>query len=195
MSEKITGYTATSPEAMTTGAAVMYKNFDIAADTAATAAAKIISATSGGVEISIEKETWYREIDGVPENTKGMFEIESIKPSIKATLAEVSSVDALMIALGAATNSAPALPTGYTKVEPKHSVADSDYLDNITLLTQTKTGSPLIIVIDNPLNTDGLTFKTESKAGGGLDVEFVGHYDAEDLNTAPIRFYVPTPAV
>lgn len=193
MSKKITGYTETTPKSLTTGAAVIYKNFDLATDTVETAAAKVISATSGGVSVGIEIDSWYREIDGLPENSKGMFEVEGYKPTVTATLAEVNSADVLASALGAAAVSDAESPTGYKLVQPKHSVEASDYLQNITAITQTKQGEPLIIQIINPLSTEGFEIGTEHKAGGGMEVTFTGFYDPLKLDEAPVKFYVPTP--
>lgn len=193
MSEKISGYTETTPQSLTTGAGVMFKNFDLATDTFESAKNKIISATKGGVTVNVEFETWNREIDGLPENTKGMLEIESVKPTVKATLSEVNNVDVLASALGAATVADATNPSAYKVVAPK-ALADADYLENITIFTQAKTGNPLIIVIDNPLSTEGFEFATEYKAGGGIEVTYTGNYDPADVNTAPVRFFVATPA-
>lgn len=196
MSGRITGYTETTPQSLTTGAAVIYKNFDPASDTVASAKAKIISATSGGVTVTVEyPDAWDREIDGLPANSVGMREQEFIKPTVKATLAEVSNADVLAAALGAATVTSATSPTGYNKIVPKNDVADSDYLENITAITQTKgTNEPLIIVIENPLSTEGFEFATESKAGGGIEVTWTGNYDPLNLDDLPIKFYVPAPA-
>ncbi len=193
MSEKITGYTETTPQSLTTGAGVIFKNFDLATDTVASAKNKIISATSGGVTVGIELDSWYREIDGLPENTKGMFEVEAIKPTVKATLAEVNNVNVLASALGAAAVSTPEHPDSYQLVQPK-AVEDADYLSNITVVTQTKQGEPLIIQILNPISTEGFELSTEYKAGGGMEVTYTGMYDPLNVNDAPVKFYVPTPA-
>lgn len=195
MSKKISGYTETTPKALTTGAAVLFKNFDIETDTVETAQAKILSATSGGVTVGIELDSWYREIDGLPENSKGMFEIEGFKPTVKATLAEVNSAETLAAALGAAAITDATNPTGYKLVAPKHDVADADYLENITAITQTKQGEPLIIQVLNPLSTEGFEIATEYKAGGGMEVTWTGFYDPLKLDDVPVKFYVPTPAV
>ena len=192
MSDKITGYTEATPKAMTTGAAVVFKDFNLATDTAETAEAKILGATSGGVSVKVAKETWSHEIDGLPENTKGNMEIESVMPTVEFELAEVSSVNALSAALGAAESKAAAKPDGYIEVSTKD-LTDADYFQNLTLITRTKVGNtPLIIVIDNPLNQDDLEVSTEYKAGGRLKCTFTGNYNPLDVNKHPVRFYVPT---
>ena len=75
-------------------------------------------------------------------------------------------------------------------------VRTEDYLENITLFTQTKgTKDPLIIVLERPLSTEGFEFATESKAGGVIEVTFTGNYDPANLDEVPIKFYVPAPSV
>lgn len=194
MSKRINGYREITPYGLTTGAGVIAKNFDLEKDTYETA--EIISATSGGVAVAVEyPDAWDREIDGVPTNAVGMHEHEFIKPTVKATLAEVNNAEVLAEALGGAAVSTATKPQGYKSIVPKIDIAESDYLENITVFTQTKaTAEPLIIVIDKPLSTEGFEFATESKAGGGIEVTWIGNYDPMQLDNQPIHFYVPVPA-
>lgn len=191
MTDKITGYTELTPYSLTTGAAVLCKDFDIATDTVATMAAKVISSTSGGVEVSIENDGWSHDIDGLPENTVGMWENESFKPTVKATLAEVGDNEVLALALGACTVTTPQSPTGYKLLVPDHETGATDYPDNITAITMTKQGKALFIQILNPLSTDGFALSTKSKEGGGIEVTWTGNYNPLELDTPPIRFYTP----
>lgn len=192
MSKKISGYTETTPKSLTTGAGVIYKNFNIETDTFESAKSKILSATNGGVTVGIELDSWYREIDGLPENSKGMFEVEGYKPTVKATLVEINNADVLAAAIGASAVQSSENPTGYKIVAPKHPVDDSDYLENLTIVTQTKAAEPLIIQVLNPLSTEGFDFETEYKSGGGMEITFTGFYDPLKLDEPPIKFYVPT---
>lgn len=192
MSKRLTGFTETTPKSLTTGAAVLYKDFDIETDTVETAKAKIISATSGGVTVGIELDSWYREIDGLPENSKGMFEVEAFKPTVTATLTDINNSATLAAALGGSVKSTPGTPNGRDLIVPSH---DMSYLENITAITQTKDGEPLIIQIINPLSTEGFEIATESKAGGGMEVTWTGFYDPLNLDDVPIKFWVATPQV
>lgn len=194
MSNRITGYREVTPYGLTTGAGVVAKDFDLDTDTYDTA--EIVSATSGGVTVAVEyPDAWDREIDGIPTNAVGMHEPEFVKPTVKAKLAEVSNADVLAEALGGAAVTTATKPTGYKQIVPKIDLADTDYLKNLTIFTQTKgTAEPLIIVIDNPLSTEGFEFATEAKAGGGIEVTWTGNYDPLKLDNPPIHFYVPVPA-
>lgn len=194
MSKRITGYREETLKSCTTGAAVAFENFDLKTDTYETG--DKLGATSGGVKISVEfPDAWTREIDGLPSNTVGLYEPEFVKPSVVIPHVEVSNTSILKKALVAADVAAADSPTGYQKVTPRADVVDGDYLENITLFTQTKgTGEPLIIVLENPLANDGFEFATEGKAGGKIEITYVGNFDPMNLDECPIKIYVPAPA-
>jgi hypothetical protein len=187
----ISGYTENTLENVTSGAGVVFKNFDLATDTVESARAKIISATQGGVKVKIEfPSAWDREIDGVPANSVGMREREECKPTVTMTLAEVASPQVLADALGAALVEDATAPTGYKKITPKWDVETTDYLQNIAVVTTRKgSNDPLIIVIDNPLSTEGFELATASKSGGGMEVTFTGNYNPLQLDVCPVHFY------
>lgn len=187
----ISGYTEHTLDNVTTGAAVVFKNFDLSTDTVESAKAKIISATQGGVKVKVEyPSAWDREIDGVPANSVGMREREECKPTVTMTLAEVASPQVLADALGAATVAAANAPEGYQVITPKWDVEASDYLGNLTVVTTRKgSNDPLIIVIDNPISTEGFELSTASKSGGAMEVTFTGNYDPMQLDKCPVRFY------
>ena len=194
MSNKISGYREETLKGLTTGAAVAFEDFDLATDTYETG--KKMGTTSGGVKVTIEyPDAWDRELDGVPANSVGMRENEFMRPTVTLTLAEVSNTSTLKHALSGATVGAAVKPTGYQVVKPVNDVRTEDYLENITLFTQTKgTKDPLIIVLERPLSTEGFEFATESKAGGVIEVTFTGNYDPANLDEVPIKFYVPAPS-
>lgn len=191
MAKKISGYREVTLQNMTTGAAVVVKNFDIATDTLETIKDKILTATSGGVKVKVEyPSAWDKTIDGVPANSVGMHEQEECKPTITFTPAEAADPHVFAAALGAATVAATSEREGYSKVEPKWDIESTDYLDNLTLIT-TRKGSdqPLIIVIDKPLSTEGFELATADKAQGGYEVTFTGNYDPAKLDVPPIHIY------
>ena len=193
MSKPITGYRKETIKSLTTGAGVAFENFDLATDTYETG--NKLGATTGGVKIKIEfPDAWDREIDGLPTNAIGLHENELVKPTLTAAFVEVSNASTIARALGAAKVEAANAPTGYTKVTPDPVIADSHYLENIVVFTQTKVGEPLIIEIKNPLSTDGFEFATEGKAGGSIEINYTGNFDPMNLDECPISFYVPTSA-
>lgn len=195
MSKRMTGYSMKTPQSMTSGAGVVFENFDLATDTYDSAEAKKAGATTGGVKVKVEfPDAWDRDIDGLPTNAVGMHEPEFIKPTVTFAIVEVSSASRLKNALGGADVKAADNPSGYQVVTPRADLADADYLENLTVFTRTKKGEPLVIVLENPLSTEGFEFATESKAGGSIEVTYTGNFDPLNLDDQPIKFYVPTPA-
>lgn len=195
MSKRITGYSVKTPQSLTTGAGVVFENFDLAADTYDAAEAKKAGATTGGVKVAVEfPDAWDREIDGLPSNAIGMHEPEFVKPTVTFSIVEVSNASRLKNALGGADIATATAPSGYQVVKPRADLTDADYLENLTIFTRTKKGEPLIIVVENPLSTEGFEFATESKAGGAIEVTYTGNFDPLNLEEMPIKFYVPTPA-
>lgn len=192
---RITGYTAETPKNLTTGAGVVFLNFDIETDTYDSAKAKILGATNGGVTVSVGYDgAWTREIDGVPENSVGMREVEYFMPSVTVPLVEIGQQQ-ICAALGATTvtpGTGEGIPTGRTLIVPKHELAATDYISNVTIMTAKKTGEPLIIQIINALSQEDWEISTEYKAGGTMELQFMGNYDPLKIDEAPIKFYVPT---
>lgn len=191
MSERITGWNAETLKNLTTGAGVCFENFKLDTDTFETG--KKMGATTGGVKIAVEyPDTWVREIDGLPENTKGLHELEFVKPTVEVSFVEVASASLLKQGLGTGEAAAVETPAGYTKVTPRGDIAPEDYLENITIFTQTKgTQKPLIIVIKNPLNAEGFEFETKSKEGGAIKMTYVGCFDPMNLKDMPVEVYTP----
>lgn len=194
MSKRITGYRETTLKSCTTGAGVAFENFKLGEDTYETGTK--LGATTGGVKINVEfPDAWDREIDGLPANAVGMHEPEFVKPTMTAAFVEVSNTSTLKRGLTAADVAAADKPTGYQVVTPRADVTEADYLENIVIFTQTKgTNEPLIIEILHPLATEGFEFATESKAGGSVELNYVGNFDPLKLDECPIKFYVPNPA-
>lgn len=196
MSDKLSGYTEVTPHNLVTGAAVVYVDFDIDTDTAATAADKVLSATSGGVTVTVEwPDAWDFELDNVPANSVGLREPEYVRPTVEFTAAEIGSASALARALGGATTTDSTAPAGYKIVQPRDLTA-ADYAKNLTLIARTKTGNlPVIIQILNPLSTEGLELTTTPKGQAGMGLTFTGNFDPLKLSDMPIKFYVPSAAV
>lgn len=192
MAKKISGYREVTLQNMTTSAAVVVKNFDVATDTLETIKDKILTATSGGVKVKVEyPSAWDKTIDGVPANSVGMREQEECKPTVTFTPAEAADPQVFAAALGASVvTDATSEREGYTKIEPKWGIEAADYLDNLALIT-TRKGSdePLIIVIDKPLSTEGFELSTADKAQGAYEVTFTGNYDPAKLDVPPIHIY------
>lgn len=194
MGNMITGFTATTAEKLLLGAGAFFKNYEIATDTPATAAAKLIGATQGGGSFSAIPTVRKIEVDGAKTNTKGLQTIDEWVVTLTSNVKEVS-VDSIVLALGAATSSAAAAPTDYTKIVGNEDFKDEDYLDNLTWVgTLSGSTTPVIIIVKNALSVNGLTITVEDKNEAVVPIVVTGNYEATDLQTAPFEIYYPTVA-
>lgn len=188
------GYTSKTAEYLLLDAGAFFKNYDLKNDTPATAIAngKLLGATQGGGEFNATPDISQIEVDGVHGKAKGLEQLNAWDVYIKATLLEIKE-DTLKSALCAAEVSATTgSPTGYMLIKAKNYIEDEDYIDNITWIgSLSGSAKPVIIVVKNALNTDGLKLTTQDKNQSKIETTFYGHYDQDDLDSPPFEIYYP----
>ena len=188
------GITANTPKHLQLDAGCFFKNYDPATDTPATAAAKLIGATSGGGSFSAVPTIRQIEIDGKRGAVKGLETIDDWVVTMTANMKEITA-DVLKLALATGASSAytaSAAAAGYTKVVASSELADANYIDNITWIGRISgSQNPIIIVIKNALATNGLTLTVADKAEGVIPVTLTGHYSLSDMETPPFEIYYP----
>ena len=187
------GITANTPKHLQLDAGCFFKNYDPATDTPATAAAKLIGATSGGGSFSAVPTIRQIEIDGKRGAVKGLETIDDWVVTMTANMKEITA-DVLKLALATGASSAytATASTGYTKVVASSELADANYINNITWVGRISgSQNPIIIVIKNALATNGLTLTVADKAEGVIPVTLTGHYSLSDMETPPFEIYYP----
>lgn len=190
------GFTENTSKNLLLDAGAFFKNFDVKNDTFATAvtAKKLLGATKGGGEFNAKPTVRAIEVDGVKGEAKGLKVVDDWAVSIKASVIEVTS-DVIVAALGMATSATASEKTGYNKITGNSSIADTDYIDNITWVgTLTGSEDPVIIQVYNALSTEGLSLKVEQKNNATVELSFVGHYDPAALDTPPFAIFTPVVA-
>lgn len=190
---KITGLTANTPKNLLLDAGAFFLNYDPAKDTPATAKEKLIGATQGGGSFSAVPTVRQHEVDGAPANTKGLETIDEWVTTMVANAKEVT-INNLKIALGAAAVSETISggPEGYSKITGKSIIEDDDYSDNITWVGKLKgSEKPVIIVLSNALSINGLNLTVSDKNEAVIPITLTGHYELEDLETAPFDIIYP----
>ena len=191
------GVTSGTPKHLQLDAGAFLKNYDPTTDTWASAkATKLIGATAGGGSFSAVPTIRRIEVDGVKGATKGFEALDEWVVTMTANVKEITA-DTIKMALATGSYAGAKSPSSvtannYNKVTASNSIADSDYLTNITWVG-TLSGStlPVIIVLKNALCTNGLTLTTADKAEGVIAMTFTGHYDPSDLDTVPFEIYYP----
>ena len=107
------------------------------------------------------------------------------------------TADALKLALATGSYAGTKSPStemsnNYNKITTANSIADSDYLTNVTWVgTLSGSNLPVIIVLKNALCTNGLSLTTADKAEGVVTLTLTGHYDPSNLDDPPFEIYYP----
>lgn len=152
----------------------------------------LLGATTGGVEISIEKKYRKPEVDGTYlMGVKGLELVESAEATIKTTILELSA-DNITMAMGGKQSSS--VYDGYTQIEDNYTVSDDDYIENMAVVgTLSGKDKPIIIIFDNVLITSSLQIKTEDKKEAGIEIEGTAHATYEQLQDrkSPYRILYP----
>jgi hypothetical protein len=189
---KYSGFTTKTAESLLLNAGAYFKNFIVGEDTfeSAVAAGKLIGATKGGGEFSAVPSVRQIEVDGVAGRAKGLEIIDSWEVYLKATVLEIKkeTVQQALCASKVDTES----NTDYDVLSANAEISIDDYIDNVAWVgTISGSEKPVIIIVKNALNTDGLKLTTQDKSEATIEMTFYGHYTQDDLNTPPFEIYYP----
>ncbi|MBQ0112230.1 MAG: hypothetical protein KBT03_03780 [Bacteroidales bacterium] len=192
--KKYSGFTTKTAESLLLNAGAYFKNLEISEDGTiesfedAVAAGKLLGATRGGGEFSAVPEVRQIEVDGVAGRAKGLEVIDSWDVYIKATILEITE-DTLATALCASETETG---TTHDKITAKNSIELTDYIGNIAWVgTLSGSDKPVVIVVYNAINTDGLVMTTTDKNEASIGTTFYGHYTQDDLDHPPFEIYYP----
>ena len=193
----ISGVTSNTSKHLQLDAGAFLKNYDVTTDTWATAkATKLIGATAGGGTFAAVPTIRRIEVDGVKGATKGFEALDEWVVTMTANVKELTA-DALKLALATGSYAGTKSPStetsnNYNKITAENSIADSDYLTNVTWVgTLSGSNLPVIIVLKNALCTNGLSMITADKAEGVVTLTLTGHYDPSNLDDPPFEIYYP----
>lgn len=191
------GLTESTPQQIQLDAGAFFKNFDPENDTYADAksAGKCLGATQGGGTITIKPTFRQISVDGATGRVKGLVDVGTWECSISATLIETTPEN-LRLGIGVANITESTSPAGYKKISGKSGIEDSDFVDNITWIGKLAgSEQPLMFVIKNGLNEDGLAYQVQDENEGKISVTFYAYNSLKDFVDAevkpPFDIYVP----
>lgn len=188
---RITGITSATKKNLQLDAGALYKNWVMGTDTPATSTSKLIGATVGGSTFTATPEVRQISVDGVKGPTKGYETIDSWTATLAFTIKE-STKTALALALAACDTTTTTSLSGYSKLEAREGIADTDYVGNIAWVGKISgSNDPMVIILKNVLNLTGLTFQAQDKKEAGVPVTLTAHYDVSDLEAVPFEIYMP----
>lgn len=186
MTLKTTGFSSDTAKNLLLDAGAIYKNFD-----KTSLSGELIGATQGGNSFLAQPEMRNIEIDGVKsEYVKGLTVIDGWEVSLTANLLEVTK-ESLALAIGVSEEGAAT--EGYESIRGKNYIVEEDYLDNVAFVGKLSgADKPVIIIVENALNHEGMELEIEDASEGVLPVTFFGHIDADNLDSAPFEILYPT---
>ena len=187
-----TGYTNKTKRNLLLGAGALYKNFVVGTDTPSSATAKLIGATQGGLEFKATPTIRNIQIDGILGKVADLDVIDAWECSLAGSFIEINS-EVIRRSLAAVTQTSD---SDYDIFQGATEFSSGDYLTNVTYIgTLAGSETPVIIQINNAIDTQGLTFKTEDGKEGTIDVTFEGRYAISDNGVPPFKIYWPKTAV
>lgn len=193
--KRITGQTSETKERLLLGAGVFAKGYVPGTDTLDSLKTndKLLGATTGGGTFTATKNGHYLQIDGMPENTKGNYILDSWGTTLEMTLQE-TTVETLKFALTAAATD-DTTTKGYTTIIPKNGMEDEDYEDSVSFVGRLSgSNDPVVITIFNAIATSDLKINPQDGKESSIQVTLTGHYDPDDPETPPFKIYYPKKA-
>lgn len=193
--KRITGQTSETKEHLLLGAGVFAVGYEPGKDTldSLKTSKKLIGATTGGGTFTATKNGHYLQIDGVPENTKGNYILDSWATTLQITLQE-TTVDNIKMGLAAAKLDTTTT-TGYTTIIPKNGMEDEDYIDSVSFIGRLSgSNDPVVITVFNAFNNADLSLNPQDGKESSIQVTLAGHYTPDDTESPPFKIYYPTPS-
>ena len=174
-------------EQLQLNAGIMLKDFDL--ETGTFADSDMITATTGGINISVtpQFQDFGEDIDNCPKNTmelKQKTDADEVKVS---TTALCLSENVLLFGLGAADKDST---TG--AIKPRRNLKVSDFT-TIWWVGDLANGGYVAAKILNSLSTDGFSIKTTDKGKGQIGLGLTGHTSIHAQDVVPVEFYIGEP--
>ena len=186
------GFTQNTAKHLQLDAGAFFINYNVNTDTydAAVSAGKLLGATRGGGQFNAVPNIRQIQVDGIKGKAKGLEALDSWDVNIQATVLELNE-DTIKKALVTGINGTSDNEI-YNLIEARNNIELSDYVDNVTWVgTISGSNAPLIIQVENALNTQGLGLQVQDANEGSIQMKFDGHYSTNDLNKPPFKIYYP----
>ena len=170
-------------EDMQLDAGVLLKNFD-PTSVSAPADADIITATTGGIQVTCEPSfsDLFEDVDNAPNNTKEGKHLDGWNCSISTTSLGTSP-ELIKFALGCADID------GTSKIVPRADLEQSDFASSIWWVGDRADGGAVAVQLKNALSTSGFSLQTTKNGKGQTSIEITGHVSINAQKEGPMVFY------
>lgn len=154
---------------------------------------RLLGATRGGNEFTIDQDIKLIEIDGVKGATMGARRIVESNATLKVNLLELTSENIMLAIAGAdATDytdpSIEPAPTGasHDRIRRTRNISDMDFIKSISVVGKISgSAENIIVTIYNALSDDSFELAFEDREEGALEITFTAHYDPENVEEEP----------
>lgn len=176
-----TGYTSDTPKSFILNAGAVFMNLKW--ENGVWSGMRL-GATVGGNTLNLTQEIEQIEVDGVFTGARGLDVFTDGEASLTCNVKELTAKNiAAALLAGESPSDGELYPSGYTVIEPKGQITDSDYLDNISYVgTVSGSNKPIIVILKNAICTSGLDLETVDKEQGTVEMKFEGRVGADDVD-------------
>lgn len=186
----VSGVSATTPTNIMLGAGTLYKNLVYSKDSNKWTGT-ILGATSGGNKLSIKPEITDIEVDGVLVEAKGLKQKTGETAQIETNMVEITKDFLKSTVIGKDGTSED---SRFDVIESKALIEDSDYIENFAFVGFKADGSPILVLFDYAICTDGLETDNKNKEAAVVPATFkcvANLVEGGNTNTLPYHIYVP----
>lgn len=186
----VSGVSATTPTNIMLGAGTLYKNLVYSKDSNKWTGT-ILGATSGGNKLSIKPEITDIEVDGVLVEAKGLKQKTGETAQIETNMVEITKDFLKSTVIGKDGTSED---SRFDVIESKALIEDSDYIENFAFVGFKADGSPILVIFDYAICTDGLETDNKNKEAAVVPATFkcvANLVEGGKTNTLPYHIYVP----
>lgn len=171
-------------EELQLNAGILLKDFDPESGTFADS--DILTATTGGIQISVKPtyEDMGEDIDNCPKNTMQLKRKTDADEVTMSTTALCINKDLLLLQLGAADED-----TNTGAIKPRKDLKTTDF-KSLWWVGDKSDGGYVAAKISNALSTDGFSLKTTDKGKGQIGLGVTGHVDINAQDVIPAEFYI-----
>lgn len=181
-STKTVGFTPNTPNNLLIDAGALYKNYG-------TDSEALISATAGGNTFTVKSNTRQVKVDGAKGSVKYLEFMTDTEVTLSTNLLEVTTEILTLLLRGKADTTSD---SSYDIITGKTYIDESDYLENLALVGKISGSNlPVIVILKNAANTDGLKWNTKDDNDNVLAATFTAYIDPYAPDELPFEIRFP----
>lgn len=181
---RATRVSANAAQKMQVDAGLLLHNFDVT-NPVKPLDEEIVCATSGDFNITCQPDTedFFEDVNNAPNNTMEGKRITGWNCGLSVNCLEITE-ETLVLSLGAADVG----PDG--GVNPRVQYKLTDFKSLYWLGDMVDENKLFVVVMDNTVNTNGLSFTSSKNSKGQISLELTPHASLANMDKVPMAFYV-----